>query len=367
MRRLRLFGPRGFMGIGVHLAQIKQALASYRGLFTAIEHFHDRVVSEVRRSIQTSLDDDINLFFGDVAFTSALKGMKIFWPVFEASRPPPDASAWLHRYDLLLSPSQWGRDCLIHEGLDPDRIKIVPEGVDPYRFHPFARKSQAEVRPGADTHADRPLYFLMMGKYETRKAYEQAFEAFDLAFGSSRDVCLLIKPEWISESRVMMAPACVELLQRFKHLSIRWVRGFLDETSLSALYARTDVFLFPSMGEGWGLPLIEALASGTPALCTHWSGQTEYLRGIEDLTWPVPFVLEQVHCEQWLADHQYSDGVIPQWAVPDVVGLAKQMQLIAGLSAEHRASAGLLASEHVRSRFSWQQSADKFLKALGYF
>ncbi len=353
-RRLRMFGPRGLMGIGVHLAQIKAQLEMFRGCFGVVEHFHDRVAIEVRQAIASSVSSDINLFFGDADFAVALKGLKLYWVVFESSRPPPGSKKWLERYDLLVSPSQWGKDCLVQEGLDPARIAVVPEGVDPYRFHPFSRRIET-------SDPSRPLRFLMMGKYETRKAYKQAFEAFDMAFGTSKDVQLLIKPEWISESRVMMAPDCLALIQRYKHLSIRWVQGLLSEEALSDLYTQVDVFLFPSMGEGWGLPLIEAMACGTPAVCTVWSGQSEYLLGVQDAIWPIPFRLQAVQCPKWLADHHYSDQSLPQWAMPDVAGLAGQLQAVASVSANERAGAGRRASEHVRKHFTWQQAADKFI------
>ena len=353
-QRLRLFGPRGLMGIGVHLSYMKATLERFEAVFASVEHFHDRVLSEVRQAIASSRPGDLNVFFGDAEFAEALKGVKLFWPVFESSRPPPESVCWLDRYDLLISPSQWGRDCLVNEGLDPQRIVVIPEGVDPYRFHPFSRQPLSVQKSS-------PLRFLMLGKYETRKAYAQAFEAFDQAFSDHSQVQLLVKPEWISESRVMMAPECLALMKRYQHLPIHWVQGLLTEQALSDLYAQIDVFLFPSMGEGWGLPLIEAIASGTPALCTNWSGQSEYLRAVEAHIWPISYHLQDVHCPQWLSEHRYPDGVLPQWAMPDVQSLARQMTALALTARSERERAGRIASDHVRHEFSWTQAANKFL------
>merc|ERR1712061_937271 len=55
------------------------------------------------------------------------------------------------------------------------------------------------------------------------------------------------------------------------------VKDILALAQLPSLYHAADAFVLPSHGEGWGLPTMEAMASGLPTIATGWGGQTEYM------------------------------------------------------------------------------------------
>ncbi len=354
-QRIRLFGPRGYMGIGIHLAQIMKSIGSFEHTEFAVQHFHDRVVSEVREAIATTSAQDVNIFFGDVDFGVALKGAKFYWAVFESSRPPPRFEDWLKRYDFVLSPSQWGIDCMVRAGLDDRRLLLAPEGVDPLFFHRHGRPTKSR---------ERPFRFLMMGKYETRKGYEVAFDAFERIFARESEVELWVKPEWISESRVMMAPQCLALMNRYKHLPIKWIRGFLNAQQLLTLHHQTDAFLFPSFGEGWGLPLIEAIAAGTPVICTNFGGQSQYLNDLSAYVSLIQYEIKPITCEQWRSDRNHPNPELDCWAYPDVAHMADLMSELISMPSDRRFRNATLASDQVRRDFTWIRAADRLLSII---
>jgi len=51
----------------------------------------------------------------------------------------------------------------------------------------------------------------------------------------------------------------------------------LPSDKMPMLYHAADAFVLPTHGEGWGLPLMEAMASGLPTIATNWGGQTEFM------------------------------------------------------------------------------------------
>ena len=54
--------------------------------------------------------------------------------------------------------------------------------------------------------------------------------------------------------------------------------GMLSAATLGELYRRVDGFVLATHGEGWGLPLLEAMASGLPTIATAWGGQTDFMQ-----------------------------------------------------------------------------------------
>jgi FkbM family methyltransferase len=109
--------------------------------------------------------------------------------------------------------------------------------------------------------ARRPT-FLMVGTLEARKGHDQALEAFELLWTSGVDVGLVLvgKRGWLVDALLARLSAHPELGTR-----LQWLEATSDEY-LAKVYETADCLLFPSEGEGFGLPVIEALWHRTPVL-----------------------------------------------------------------------------------------------------
>lgn len=163
----------------------------------------------------------------------------------------------LARADLVLAVSEaTARDALRLAGVDPGRIKVVPEGVDP-RFHP---REGAGARVG-QRHGLRPGYLLYVGSLDVRKDPSGLLRAWNEVRAQGADVDLVLAGNPGRQSPREMAGA---------------VRvGHVSEDELADLYSAAGCLVFPSRYEGFGLPLLEAMAAGCPAVAYSNSSLVE--------------------------------------------------------------------------------------------
>jgi glycosyltransferase involved in cell wall biosynthesis len=149
--------------------------------------------------------------------------------------------------DRVLTGSEWTkRDLVERYELPDERIVVTPYGVDP-AFRPDG--------PRVDGH-----YALFVGAIQPRKGPLTAVEALALVNSDLR--LLLIGPEKRGADRVREAVDRLGLGQR-----VDW-KGHVELTELATLYRGAAVLVFPSRYEGFGLPVLEAMASGTPVVAT---------------------------------------------------------------------------------------------------
>jgi glycosyltransferase involved in cell wall biosynthesis len=112
--------------------------------------------------------------------------------------------------------------------------------------------------------AARPA-FLMVGTLEPRKAHVQALAAFDLLWQGGADVTLVIvgKEGWLAGPLAAALRAHPQLGKK-----LFWLQGISDQM-LTAVYGRAAALLAASVGEGFGLPLIEAAQHGLPVIARN--------------------------------------------------------------------------------------------------
>ena len=132
---------------------------------------------------------------------------------------------------------------------------------------------------------------------------------------------------------------------------------------MAQLYRTADCFLFPSKGEGWGLPLIEAISCGTPYLATNYSGQTEYLKYCNQLYSDIKFTRELIQDSFFLHFNKFEQGKVVTWAKPDIKDLATKMNLIVENWKIVKEQA-LLNAEIIHQRFSWRSSSEKLINVV---
>jgi glycosyltransferase involved in cell wall biosynthesis len=348
--RIRVFATFTQTGIGTHAKNVLDFLGKVQSSTLTVEAVSIFDADQVRQAIQSSSIDDINIHLFPDSFASQLKGKKFYWAVFESTRPPPAFMNWFELFDHVLSPSNWGRDCMIRWGAPGHRITVIPEGVDPWIYHPYVPRD-----------ANRKPRFLMVGKYETRKGYEVALEAFAIAHTRNPNMELWLKPDWIDGVTSAMHVQFARISQSYAELPISMVQGILTIDQMKILYREASCFLFPSLCEGWGLPLIEALASGIPAIACSHGGQSEFLKAIDGNYISIPYSLEAITCPQWQHWYQHSDGNWGEWAKIDPKALAELMLDFVQTDFQARAR---VAANTIRKEFSWERSVDALLEFI---
>lgn len=161
------------------------------------------------------------------------------------------------RADLILCPTRATAADLADLGFEPDTIRVVPWGVDQWSVTD-ADIASARARLGLP---DR--YVLFVGTIEPRKNLRRLAEA--VAQLDEPMPLVVAGAEGWGDVEI---PACVA-----GAIDVRFV-GFVPHDELAALYAAATVFAYPSLQEGFGMPILESMAAGTPVV-TSRGGATE--------------------------------------------------------------------------------------------
>lgn len=178
---------------------------------------------------------------------------------------------------LVLTPSEsTRRDVVRLLGLDPGRVRVIP-----YASGPAFRPTDPDPARLAALGVHGP-YFLYVGTVEPRKNLARALRAFTrLAPELPRHRFVIAGRRGWKYADVLREIARPELASRVTLL------GYASESDLPALYAGATAFVYPSLFEGFGLPVVEAMACGTPVLTSRTSSLTEIAEGAALLVDPL--------------------------------------------------------------------------------
>ena len=355
--KINVIGQRNILGFGTHYAGLCDQLYKFSFLATVTVEYDITNPQSVENLVRNSAHNDINIWFLGFMEPKAIKtkGRNVVWAIFENDKLTPVYMNWLNRADLVWAPSAWARNILLAHGLPATKVTVVPEGVDAELYHPHCR-------PWNETKLPTKFRFLMLGKFEERKGYTQLLDAFVKAFAKNPKVELLIKGDYYIDQQRKGA-MLLDFVKSYNAPNIRLLTGAASQEDLFVIYNMADAFVFPSRAEGWGLPLIEAMATGLPAIATNYSGQTEFLSHLEGLFMPVRHNLVPVQdpeIHRFVMDH---DGDWGRWAEADVDDLADKMQEMVKNYPQWRQNA-LKASTILRSRFTWANAAHIALESL---
>ncbi len=174
----------------------------------------------------------------------------------------------VHRARHILADSQSTKEDLITLlDVAPSKISIVGAGVES-RFKPIADASTlSSVR---QKYRLPERFVLGLGTLEPRKNYEGLIEAFNLLQSDHPDLHLVIAggKGWLYDS-------IFETAKKSPASSRVHLIGFVADEDLPALYSLAQVFAFPSHYEGFGIPVLEAMACGTPVVAANNSSLPE--------------------------------------------------------------------------------------------
>ena len=180
---------------------------------------------------------------------------------------------------LVLTPSESAkRDVVRLFGLDDGRVRAIPHAADP-QFHP--RRDTDSLRRIESRYGVREPYVLYVGTLEPRKNLTRAVAAFSRIAHRFPDHRFYLAGELGWKPRELL-----ETLASVPHRE-RIVRlGYVAEEDLAALYSNADLFVYPSLYEGFGFPVVEAMACGTPVLTSSTSSLAEIAEGAAMLCEP---------------------------------------------------------------------------------
>ena len=185
---------------------------------------------------------------------------------------------WFYsQMDTVATTSQRYRDHLIDNGFDPGKLWVMGHGVDLDQFNPGKRQKDYWKRRGLTGD----FTFIYLGRVSPDKNVDLLLRAF---------VRLAERTDNVSLAVVGDGPSLVDLQAAFPHPQITFT-GFLHGEELSIALASADALVFPSKADTFGNVVLEAQASGLPAIVSNCGGPPEILRRhqsgiIVDITGP---------------------------------------------------------------------------------
>jgi alpha-1,3-rhamnosyl/mannosyltransferase len=193
-------------------------------------------------------------------------------------------------------------DYLTHFHISPDGIEVIPLAADPI-FHPQPPDAMTAVR---DRYGLPERFVLYIGSNKPHKNLMSLVEAWRMVRGRDHGARpqLAIAGPW--DDRYAAPQQRAEALGLRD--AIRWL-GPAPDADLPALYAAATLFVFPSLYEGFGLPVLEAMACATPVVCSDRSSLPEVAGDAALLIDPHDRVRLAATIEQVLGDDGLRQGM----------------------------------------------------------
>jgi glycosyltransferase involved in cell wall biosynthesis len=249
--------------------------------------------------------------------------------MFETDALPREWVAPLNGFDRIWVPTPFNLETFERAGVRPDLMRVLPGTIDLTRF-----TAQAPPRrlPGAEGFT-----FLSNFTFQERKGWRELLQAYVLEFAGDEGVTLALKLStgFVSAQEIRArVDAFIEGLgvPASRRPRIVIAHQEVSDIEMAGFYTGCDAYVSPTRGEGWGRPMMEALACGCPTIASRWSGQLSFL--------------DDAHA--WLVDGE----VVPvpddidnetfrgqRWFAPDLDALRGAMRAVASDPAAARARA----------------------------
>ena len=163
--------------------------------------------------------------------------------------------------DELWVPSNFVREVFVRNGVDAERVAVIPNGYDPQIFN----SKGLSFRP----QGSRDFIFLFVGGAIYRKGVDLLLDAYKIAFSAeSVTLVLLVSSSFGAYQHNSMIAKIKAAVSDTNYPHILPIFETVDDPLLANLYRGADAFVLPYRGEGFGMPLLEAMACAKPVITT---------------------------------------------------------------------------------------------------
>ncbi|XVE68585.1 hypothetical protein DITRI_Ditri09bG0080200 [Diplodiscus trichospermus] len=275
--------------------------------------------------------------------------------MFETDRLNAQHVKRCNRMNSVWVPTEFHVSTFVQSGVDPAKVVKIVQPIDvkffdPTKYEPLDIASIANLVLGSKLTNSNPgkvFVFLSVFKWEFRKGWEVLLKAYLKEFSKDDGVVLylLTNPYHSSRDFDNKIVQFVEDADMEKPVNgwapVYVIDSHIAHTDLPRLYKAANAFVLPSRGEGWGRPIVEAMAMSLPVIATNWSGPTEYLT--EENSYPLPVERMSEVMEGPFKGHL--------WAEPSVGKLQELMRHVIS-NVEEARSKGKQARKDMIKRYS---------------
>jgi len=237
---------------------------------------------------------------------------------------------WLNacnRMDAIVVPSQHVKNCIENSGGIQAPLHIIPES-----FYDCISESSL---PALDLQLETDFNFLVFGQLTGNNPWNDRKNLFFTirwlceTFGDDPNVGIVLKTNsgrGTPIDKKYTSDLLHKLLSEVRpgpHPKIHFLHGTFSQEEVASLYRHPQIKALLSLtrGEGFGLPLLEASASGLPVIATNWSGHLDFLRKGKFLD--IKYRLADIH-ESRVDNHIFMPGA--KWAEPVEEDVKKRLR-----------------------------------------
>ena len=273
---------------------------------------------------------------------------QIAYTVWETTKIPEPYLRYLDSVDQIWLPTEWGKAIFVNCGIDASRIRVVPEGVDSDRFKP------------ADVAVNNKVFrFLCIGKWEQRKGIDDLIKTFCREFKHQEPIELIIHGFNSSLPQLNIAAKIKQICHQQGQQNARIIISNPKPLGeLIALMQQCDAFVLPTRAEGWGLPILEAMACGLPCIVTDYSGHRVFANHNNSYLIRVKTMCKAMDPAVFPSNMDWGE-----WAQPDLEHLAYLMRYVVDNPDAAKAK-GLNARIDAMRYWRWDQAASIAMQYL---
>lgn len=271
----------------------------------------------------------------------------------EENRSALPSAAEVPQWVNVMTPSRWAALAFERFGIPPERIHVVPHGIDPEIFRPDAAAREATRRALDLTDA---FVYMSVGAMSWNKGLDVLLEAFARVAQASPHARLFLKgADGLYPSREYVQEVVGNLPTRARELvaeRLIYDGGTYPVRMMADLLRAADAYVSPYRAEGFNMPVLEAAACGVPVVCTAGGPTDEFTDE------SFAHRIRSSPAQRRLGANEVGD-----YLAPDRDHLIELMRrtMHERDDASRRAEAGVA---HVAQHFTWQQVTEQLLAAF---
>jgi tetratricopeptide (TPR) repeat protein len=283
-------------------------------------------------------------------FTPPPEGHWIIIQPWEFGALPKD---WVEPMETLVDelwvPSKYVRDVYVRSGISASKVFVVPNGVNYHQFNPAVPEYKLDTQ--------KRFKFLFVGGTIGRKGIDVLLSAYTEAFTSEDDVCLVIKD--MGGESFYKGQNASQMIEDIKNNPASPEILYLSETlkpeEIAGLYTACGCLVHPYRGEGFGLPVAEAMACGLPVIVTKGGACDDFCSDesayfIDSTQRPVQLNSYVLSAPGWLLE-------------PNKAQLIEMLKWVYEHPGQAREK-GAIAANQIKTKVDWKMASELIVNRL---